>query len=339
VAAITEAEYDSFLPLPERELITRVRRLVERNGPRVKESAKGLITGIGDDCAVLRIPAGHDTLVTTDFSLEGVHFRREWESPQHIGHRCLTRGLSDIAAMGGEPVAVFLSLALPNKTPQRWVDGFFDGLLKLANQFQVPLAGGDTSQSPDKILADIIVLGSVPKGKSILRSTARHGDRLFVTGELGGAAAELDQLYSQTRNIRSTRLTPLPQPRINVGRVLRERGLATAMIDISDGLSTDIAHICKESGVGAHVWANTLPRASIRKHLVDLQLALHGGDTYELLFTAGKRTRVPTSIDRVKITAIGEVTRGTNILLLEDGQRPQVLMPRGWEHFRPSSRK
>src|SRR5947199_2206248 len=113
----------------------------------------GLIAGIGDDCAVLRIPPEHELLVTTDFSLEGVHFRREWHSPQFIGHRCLTRGLSDVAAMGGEPVAVFLSLGLPGGTPQRWVDGFLDGLLKLANYFHVPLAGGDTTQSPRKILA------------------------------------------------------------------------------------------------------------------------------------------------------------------------------------------
>lgn len=335
MAAIIHAEYDWLLPLREKELISRIRRLSARRAG----AAKPLIAGIGDDCAVLRIPDGHDTLVTTDFCLEGVHFRREWDSPRNIGHRCLTRGLSDIAAMGGQPVALFLSLALPSKTPQRWVDGFLDGLLKLAGQFHIPLAGGDTSQSPEKILADIIVLGSVPKGKAILRSTARPGDRIYVTGELGGAAAELDQLYSQTPNVRSTRSTPLPKPRINVGRMLRERGLATAMIDISDGLSTDLAHICQASGGGAHVWAKAIPRASVRKRLADLQFTLHGGDEYELLFTAAKETRVPTRISGVRITAIGEMTGKARMLLLQDGQQPQVLMPQGWEHFRPSPRR
>src|SRR5438552_4710146 len=157
------------VPLAERQLITRVRHLVERSGTRAQKSADHLIAGIGDDCAVLRIPAGHETLVTTDFSLEGVHFRREWDSAQNIGHRCLARGLSDIAAMGGEPVAVFLSLALPANIPQRWADGFLKGLLKVANEFGVPLASGDIAQSTDGIPVVIVELGSVPTGKAVLR--------------------------------------------------------------------------------------------------------------------------------------------------------------------------
>ena len=148
--------------------------------------------GIGDDCAVLPLPRGHEALVTTDFSLEGVHFRREWHPPDSVGHRCLARGLSDIAAMGGIPRAAFLSLALPPELPQSWVDRFIAGLLKLAAQFSVPLAGGDTAQSPDGILADIVVLGSVPAGKAILRSGARPGDFLYVTGTLGSAVAALE---------------------------------------------------------------------------------------------------------------------------------------------------
>jgi thiamine-monophosphate kinase len=331
LAASTNAEYDSFLPLTERQLISRIRKLAGKS--LRKTSRAGLIAGIGDDCAVLRIPAGHDTLITTDFSLEGVHFRREWDSPQNLGHRCLTRGLSDIAAMGGEPVAVFLSLALSARTPQRWADGFLKGLMKLADEFGVSFAGGDTSQSPDKILADIIVLGSVPKGKAILRSGALPGDLLYVTGELGGAAAELDELYStRTRKI-SRPSSLLPQPRINVGRILRGRGLATAMIDISDGLSTDLSHICDESGVGAQVWEDAIPRATFSKRRVDLRFALHGGDAYELLFTASKRTLVPASIGGVKITAVGEITHHKSIFLLQRNGSRTVLEPQGWEHF------
>src|SRR5437016_8504079 len=138
------------------------------------------MTGIGDDSSVLKIPKGQQALVTTDFSLEGVHFWREWHPPESVGHRCLARGLSDIAAMGGEPLAAFLSLALPRKLPQAWVARFLNGFLKLARQFKVPLAGGDTAESPAGILADIVVLGSVPRGKAILRSGARPADRIYV---------------------------------------------------------------------------------------------------------------------------------------------------------------
>src|SRR5713101_535198 len=152
LASDANSAYHGFaLPLPERTLIASIRRRGRR--------FPAVITGIGDDSAVLRIPENHEMLVTTDFSLEGVHFRRQWHPPQSVGHRCLTRGLSDIAAMGGYPVAAFLSLALPAKLPQHWVDGFLGGLLKLAGQFKVELAGGDTALSPGGILADIVVVG------------------------------------------------------------------------------------------------------------------------------------------------------------------------------------
>ena len=171
------------LPLPEKSLIGRIRRGVRRSG--------AVVAGIGEDCAVLRVPRGHEVLVTTDFTLEGVHFRREWHPPEVVGWRCLTRGLSDIAAMGGEPRAAFLSIALAGEVAQRWVDRFLKGLLDLAQEFGVPLAGGDTAQSAGGIQADIVVVGSVPKGKAVLRSGARPGDHIYVTGELGGSAAAI----------------------------------------------------------------------------------------------------------------------------------------------------
>ena len=146
------------MPASERALIASFRRQAS--------VGRGVLKGIGDDCAILRVPPGHETLVTTDFSLEGRHFRRDWHSPEFIGHRCLTRGLSDIAAMGGVPIAAFLSLALPPKLPQAWTNRFMKGLLSLASRHHVTLAGGDTAQSPSGVLADIIVLGSVPRGKA-----------------------------------------------------------------------------------------------------------------------------------------------------------------------------
>ncbi len=282
------------------------------------------------------IPRGHQALVTTDFSLENVHFRRAWHPADSIGHRCLARGLSDIAAMGGEPQAVFLSLALPRSTPQSWVDGFLNGLLKLADEFKVPLAGGDTAESPGGILADIVVLGSVPKGKAVLRSGARPGDRIYVTGELGASAAVLDLLSG------GKKLRPLdhgrhfyPTPRVAVGRFLRDTRVASAMIDLSDGLSTDLSHICEESGVGAEIEADAIPLARLGKaaRRVDLRFALHGGEDYELLFTAPAGKKVPPRVAGVAIGQIGVVTRGKKILL-RNKKGVSELLPRGWEHFR-----
>ena len=280
-------------------------------------------------------------LVTTDFSLEGVHFRREWHPPQSVGHRCLARGLSDIAAMGGNPVAAFLSLALPANLPQRWVDRFFDGLLKLAAEFSVPLAGGDTSQSPNRILADIVVVASVPKGKAVLRSGARPGDRIYVTGRLGESAAALVALRVR-RKIKPADYPRhfSPQPRVKIGLHLQRSRLASAMIDLSDGLSTDLGHLCEESAVGAEIYSASIPRALVGRQgrEVPLDLALHGGEDYELLFTSAKR--IPSQIAGVRVTEIGRVVRGNGMLLIdESGARK--LRPEGWEHFRawtPDSR-
>jgi len=318
------------MPMSEKALIARIRRKAVQG--------RSLVVGIGDDSAVLKIRDGHQTLVTTDFSLEGVHFRREWHPPESVGHRCLARGLSDIAAMGGEPVAAFLSLALPRKLPQKWVDGFLRGLLKLAEKFDVSLAGGDIAESPRGVAADIVVVGSVPKGRAIFRSGARPGDRIYVTGDLGGSAATLKLLFDGKSRVRPRdfRQHFYPVPRIEVGRFLREKNLAAAMIDISDGLSTDIAHICGESGVGAEILEQALPKASIERpaHAVDLRFALHGGEDYELLFTAPRGKRIPSRIAGVDITQIGQIKRTNKIVMINQQGTARELRPQGWEHFR-----
>jgi thiamine-monophosphate kinase len=290
-----------------------------------------LPVGIGDDCAVLRPPRGHDLLITTDFSLEDVHFRRDWHPAECVGHRCLARGLSDIAAMGGEPLAAFLSLALPAGLAQRWVDGFLRGLLKLAKRFNVPLAGGDIAQSPAGVLADIVVVGSVPRGKALLRSGARPGDALYVTGALGGAAAAIQQMRAGKKlRPAQNRAHFFPEPRVAGGRRLREQRIASAAIDLSDGLSTDLSHICEESGVGAVVYGESVPLAKG----ATLNLALHGGEDYELLFTAAPRTRVPKEIAGVRVTRLGEIIRGDQVFICDRNGRRKPLTPRGWEHFR-----
>ena len=333
------------VPLPEKALIGQIRHIAGSASRRrladgtVRPTKTGVHTGIGDDCAVLRLLPGRESLVTTDFTLEGIHFRRDWHPPESVGHRCLARGLSDIAAMGGEPVAAFLSLALPRDLPQSWVGRFVRSLIGLADKFGITLAGGDTAESPNGILADIIVIGTAPRGKSVLRSGARPGDRVFVSGELGGSAAAVVQMRTKPKKKPSPRDYPrhfYPEPRVGLGRVLREKGLASAMIDISDGLSTDLAHLCEESGVGAELDAALIPRARVGKPAreVDLDLALHGGEDYELLFTARPGKRVPSQIAGVALTQIGHITRARKVLLRVRPNFAYELEPRGWEHFK-----
>jgi thiamine-monophosphate kinase len=330
--------------LPEKALIARIARQVRTSGPAPSSRGRdntqkaaalpgvaGRFRGIGDDCAVFSLPPGYDTLLTTDFSLEGVHFRRQWHPPESVGHRCLARGLSDLAAMGGEPLAAFLSLALPGDLPQAWVDGFMRGFLALAKKVSAPLAGGDTAQSPAGVLADIVVLGTAPRGTAVLRSGAGPGDSLYVTGELGGSALVLVRLLAGSLKKPQPRRYPahfFPVPRLGAGRLLREKRLATAMIDISDGLSTDLRHLCQESGVGARIYAQSVPVAG---GAANLPFALHGGEDYELLFAA--RGKVPARVAGVRVTRIGEITRGRKLMLVQDG-RERELPAGGWEHFR-----
>jgi thiamine-monophosphate kinase len=312
------------VPLPELELIQRIRRAASRTRTKLSR-------GIGDDCAVLDIPRGHEVLITTDFSLEGVHFRREWHPPDAVGHRCLARGLSDIAAMAAIPRAVFLSLALPADLPQPWVDEFIRGFLNLARRYSATLAGGDIAQSPNGILADIVVVGIIPKGKAVLRSGACPGDTLYVSGTLGASVATLEELR------RGKKLRPrahlrhfYPDPRITLGRYLRQHKLASAMIDTSDGLSTDLGHICDESRVGAIIDAAALPTTGADNAP---QLALHGGEDYELLFTAPANKRIPSEIAGVPITRVGAITRGRQIKLQFPDGKVEPLPAAGWQHF------
>jgi thiamine-monophosphate kinase len=327
----------------ELELIDQIRSSAAGS---VGRRSPGVALGIGDDCAILRPPRGHEILVTTDFSLEGRHFRRDWHPPESVGHRTLARGLSDLAAMGARPLAAFLSLALPaemltTRTGRGWVEQFFAGLQSLARKHSVPLAGGDTSESPcGLVLADIVLVGSAPTGRALRRSGARAGDALYVTGRLGGSAAELAAMEQrQARPRTPANHAPqhphlFPQPRIDVGLALLRRSLATAAIDLSDGLSTDLAHLCRESGVGAEVLQAALPIHPIA-HKSDraLDLALNGGEDYELLFAAPPTVRVPRSLAGVPIARIGRLVAGTGVTLIDASGARRRLEPAGWEHF------
>jgi thiamine-monophosphate kinase len=326
----------------ERELIAAIHT---RAGQILGRDKRGILTvGIGDDCAVIRPRRGEDLVVTTDLSLENVHFRRDWHPPESVGHRCLARGLSDLAAMGARPEAAFLSLALPEDLTGSWLVRFLDGLMALAERHRVPLAGGDTAKSPPGIhrrgglvVADIVLLGSVPKGRALLRSGARPGDGIYVTGALGGSAAELLALERQPAGFRTkdkARHPHLyPEPRLAAGRKLLRDGLATAAIDVSDGLSTDLSHLCEESGVAAEIDAEALPvdaRAT-------LEQALHGGEDYELLFTAPPKALVPSQLGGVSVHRIGRMKkpgRGPLIQMGRRGGKRTPLAAGGWEHFR-----
>jgi len=311
----------------ERSLIQQIRRIAASS---VNTAVK---MGIGDDCAILRLKPGYELLVTTDLCIENVHFRRAWHPPAAVGHRCLTRGLSDIAAMGGEPVACFLSLGLPAHLPQSWVNGFLRGLLALARRYKVQLAGGDVSSAP-QIAADIVVTGQVPSGTAVFRSGASPGDRIYVTGSLGGSAATLKQLFAG-KAIKPAKSNShfYPHAKLEVGNWLRKQLRASAMIDISDGLSVDLAHICDESGVAAILISNKVPIA----RNADLELALHGGEDYELLFTVPPRAKVPARIAGVMVTEIGEIRNrrdySSAIQILGNNGKVTSLPQRGWQHF------
>jgi thiamine-monophosphate kinase len=358
----------------------------------------GLRQGIGDDCAVLAHTRQRNLLVTTDLFLEDIHFRRRWQEPASLGHKALARGLSDIAAMGGTPRFVFLSLGLPRKGSQsqslsrsgfipadldavrkgtasavpkkalkkgasapevrrrfsrgasasgeetastqawsqRWLDGFLEGFLRLAAASKVVLAGGDTGSSAGGFLADVVVVGDVPRGRAILRSGARPGDEIWVSGKLGTAALGLALLQ------RGKKLGPAhpafqafcyPEPRLRIGQYLLRRRLASALMDLSDGLSIDLARMCEASGVGARIDAAAIPRLA----QTPLHDALHGGEDLELLFTVPpKRSRhLPRSIGGVPLTRIGRITSERKLWLIPPGRdgRKQPLPILGFQHF------
>jgi thiamine-monophosphate kinase len=273
-----------------------------------------LRVSIGDDCAVWRPGAGQEIIVTTDQLVEGVHYTAAAPA-KALGARLMGRGLSDIAAMGGEPRLAFLNVAWPATLPERWRLDFLRGFAAEASRWKTTWAGGDVSGIFGPATASITVIGECPAGQALLRSGARPADLLYVSGRLGAGTI---------RNMR--RITP----RLVLGRALR--GLATACMDLSDGLSTDLHHLCEESGIGALVEASRIPtvaRASSRR---GLDRALNWGEDYELLFTAKPATRIPARIAGVAITCIGRCTARRVLIEDADGRRAP-LEPRGWQHL------
>ena len=299
----------------ELAILERVRGKIQAVG------GPGVILGIGDDCAVFRPSGGkEDLLFTTDMTIEEVHFRPHTHPAAAIGHRTLARGLSDIAAMGGTPRFCLLSLALAPWTDSKWVDAFYRGFLRLARRTGTLLAGGDLARG-EKVMCDVVVCGAVPKNKAMRRDKARPGDQLFVSGRLGGAALGLEKGRGSAwkRHL-------YPEPRLRLGRFLRKSVGATAAMDLSDGLSLDLHRLCLASGVSA-----SLEQAPPAFGGASVDQALHGGDDYELLFTARPGVKVPATHEGIPLTRIGAVAckRPGYVEFLG---RP--LQPLGWDHFR-----
>jgi thiamine-monophosphate kinase len=290
--------------LTEASLLSAIEARARRMGVA---AGNGVITGIGDDCAVFRQKgAASDLIFTTDMMHEGVHFRWD-EEPADVGHKALARSLSDCASMGARPLFCLVSLAMPAEAA-RWAEGFYQGLLKLARTHGVVLAGGDLA-SAERISCDVMVCGEAPRGKALLRSAARPGERLCVSGPLGKAALALDR-----------RGRFLPQPKLALGAALRQAGVRCAM-DLSDGLSLDLARLALASGCAAEVSDVPVARGATLQH------ALHGGEDYELLFTLPKAVAMPEGCH-----VIGRMAKGPAGQVLYQGQ---PLPAQGWDHFRP----
>ncbi len=302
--------------MDERHLVQRIERAASRT------RSPGVVLGIGDDAAVFRPKPAEDLVFTTDMLIEGVHFRRETHAAPFVGRKALTRGLSDVAAMGADPRFCLVSLALAPWSNTAWVDGFYDGLFALAAEHQCPLIGGDLSHAA-KVACDIAVCGAVPRGSALRRDGASPGDRICVSGLLGGSTLGLTtrkgDAWERHRN---------PVPRVALGRLLREQLRATAAMDLTDGLALDLHRLCIASRVGAMLDRDLplFPGATVEQ-------ALHGGEDYELLFTVRPGTEVPPEIAGIPLTPIG------SIVAAQSGRshitwKGHPIEPLGYDHFK-----
>lgn len=289
-------------------------------GIRERFPAAPGVLGIGDDCAVLPQASGMETLVSTDMLIEGTHFLIDDISPFQLGWKSAAVNVSDIAAMGGRPVATFLSLAIPKGMDDEWLDGFLDGYKALSDRFGVQLLGGDTTSSPDRLCINVTVLGECPAGRSIRRSGACIGDLVCVTGHLGDSAAGLRAILSGYPGSevasRLVRRHYEPMPRVEAGLALAASEGVHAMMDISDGIGSDLRHIMEESHVGAEVEVDAVPLSDDLKAfcssegLDPLELAISGGEDYELLFTVAPDCESALAVPH---TVIGTITESPDL--------------------------
>jgi thiamine-monophosphate kinase len=348
-------------PSSENSFLAKIQsKFSEAKSHAAKDSSNPLSLAIGDDAALFRPAAGHETILTCDWFLEGTHFLRGKHPADSVGWKCLARAVSDIAAMGGRPRCFLLSLALPAEMIGKWFDEFLNGLHRAAGTFHCQLAGGDTTRS-NEILINITVAGEIARGHALRRDSARARDILFVSGRLGEAEHGLQLLRNQHGKINrrdpQLRKHLYPEPRLALAQWLAEKKLVSGAMDLSDGLSTDLARLCAASRVGARIDAGKLPVVNLPRGTNNsrpqprrakfssahsaradeaLQLALHGGDDYELLFVVPqqKAAEIPPIFAGVPLLSIGEITKSRKILLVGESRVPTELHPAGWDPFR-----
>lgn len=326
--------------------------LLARLQQRLKQTGKPVVVrGIGDDCAVLRPEDGQDLLVTTDTQEEGVHFRRDWSTAEDIGWRCLAVNVSDIAAMGGEPLGAVVALSLPETLPVSFVEAMYDGMNTLAAAYDCPVVGGNICKTAGQLSVTITVLGSTPRDGALRRSSALAGDDIWVTGDLGGARAGLETLMhpGEVTGLPTGEVLSRyrrPRPRLREALYLRRHG-ARSLVDLSDGLSSDLAHVCEASGVGARLFADRIPvsdqsrRVASALGLDALAMAMHGGEDFELCLTAPAKAAKALEEGfhdqfNCNLTRIGTIQTGAGITLRHPDGTDETLVPGGYDHFRQS---
>ncbi|HEY0704745.1 MAG TPA: thiamine-phosphate kinase [Candidatus Acidoferrales bacterium] len=326
-----------------------VEKILRRLGSKSSSSFSPwrLSLGPGDDAAVLSPSSRSELVLSCDASLEGVHFRRATHPPSSIGYKSLARAASDLAAMGAAPRYYLLTVGVPNTLKAAWLDEFLGGMRRAARELGMTIIGGDTTTS-SQVIVSITVLGEIGHGLALRRSGARPGDLIYVSGTLGEAQLGLE--FALAGGGRDPRLRAELQPhlyptiRIALGSWLARRRIPSAMMDISDGLSTDLTRLCQASGVGARVYADRIRRVRIptslppklrRRKLDPLQMALHGGEDYELLFTVPKKKSggLKKCPEFSSLTLVGEITAAKTILLISNAGRVEKLKPRGWDPF------
>jgi thiamine-monophosphate kinase len=313
-------------------------------GDRASSSVR---LGVGDDAAILSPSSKTELVLSCDAFLEGTHFRMKTHPADSIGYKSLARATSDLAAMGATPRYFLLTIALPRSLTGVWLDGLLGGMARAARELRISVIGGDTTVA-NAVSISITVLGELARGRAVQRSGARPGDLIYVSGTLGRAQLGLDLvLRGQGRNpkFRAAVQSHLyPKIQTGLGGWLARNHLATAMIDISDGLSTDLTRLCDASHVGANVYAEKIPRVKIpagavkklsRRRLDPLQMALHGGDDYELLFTVSPRNeqKIRRAPNFSQLVAIGEITDDRKLQLIDSADKKLPLKPRGWDPF------
>lgn len=318
-------------------------QFIEHLRRRFNKPGKRVVTGIGDDAAIISQSSRKDLIISADMLAEDIDFKLKWTNPHPLGHKTLAVSLSDIAAMGAKPLWSTVSIGIPKVLWEAdFLNEFYEGWALLAEKYGVKLVGGDISETPDKIVIDSVVGGEVRKNRAVTRAGAKPGDLIFVTGELGGAAAGLRLLEENgersdfVKNLIKRQLTPTPQ--VKIGKILGALRIPTAMIDISDGLSSDLSHICRESKTGAIIYQDKIPidRNILALDLPDkLELALNGGEDFELLFTVPGNLRrdLRNKLEKLPVTRIGEITGQQDKIELHGENGITILESSGFRHF------